>query len=201
MAFREIIPDVSSFFFSYPCLERCRQEHVVHATSGHPVVPGGLYAIVLPGGCENMMDEKSRVSFSKRIMASFVAGFLATLIFHQLMLWILWHAGVAPFAPFAMAATSPFGLPAVLSLSFWGGVWGILFAIAESRFPDRAGYWFTAFLFGAILPSLVALLIVLPLKGRPMGGGWGLPLLTTAFLINGAWGIGTAFFFRLFHKR
>jgi hypothetical protein len=58
-----------------------------------------------------------------------------------------------------------------------------------------------AFLFGAVLPSLVALLIVLPLKGHPMGGGWGLPLLVTVFLINGAWGVGTAFFLRLFSRR
>ncbi len=100
-----------------------------------------------------------------------------------------------------MAATSPFELPAVFSLSFWGGIWGILFAFVECRFPSRGGYWVAAFLFGAVLPSLVALLIVLPLKGRPMGGGWGLPLLVTAFLINGAWGVGTALFLRLFSRR
>jgi len=32
----------------------------------------------------------------------------------------------------------------------------------------------------------------LPLKGRPVGGGWHPALLITAFLINGAWGVGTA---------
>jgi hypothetical protein len=32
---------------------------------------------------------------------------------------------------------------------------------------------------------------VLPLKGQPIGGGWHAPLLLTAPLINGAWGIGT----------
>jgi hypothetical protein len=149
-----------------------------------------------------MNDEKSRIMPGSRVVASFAAGFLATLIFHQLALWVLWQAGVAPFAPFALAATSPFGIPAVFSLSFWGGIWGILFALVDSRFPPRGGYWVAAFLFGAVLPSLVALVIVLPLKGRPMGGGWGLPLLVTAFLINGAWGIGTALFLKLFkgHK-
>jgi hypothetical protein len=151
-------------------------------------------------GDEIMTDEISKIGFIPRIVSAFAAGFLATLIFHQLTLWLLWHAGLAPFAPFSMAATGPFGVPAVFSLSFWGGVWGILFAFAESRFPSHAGYWVTAFLFGAILPSLVALLVVLPLKGRPMGGGWGSPLLVTAFLINGAWGVGTAFFLRLFSR-
>jgi len=152
-------------------------------------------------GDEIMTDEKNRIEFIPRIVCSFAAGVLATLIYHQLALLLLWHAGLAPFAPFSMAATSPFGLSAVFSLSFWGGIWGILFALVEGRFPPRGGYWIMSFLFGAVLPSLVALLIVLPLKGRPMGGGWGLSLLITVFLINGAWGVGTAFFLRLFSRR
>jgi hypothetical protein len=152
-------------------------------------------------GDKVMIQENDRTYLVKRLVFSFAAGFLATLIFHQLALWMLWSAGFAPFAPFQLAATRPFGIPAVLSLSFWGGIWGILFAFAESRFPSRSGYWVAAFLFGAILPSLVALLIVLPLKGRPVGGGWGGPLLVTAFLINGAWGVGTAFFLKLFSRK
>ena len=141
------------------------------------------------------------VVFMSRIVSAFAAGFLATLIFHQLTLWLLWSAGVAPFAPFPMGATEPFGVPAIFSLAFWGGIWGILFAFADRLFPPRGGYWIAAFLFGAVLPSAVALVIVLPLKGRPMGGGWGLPLLTTAFLVNGAWGVGTGIFLRLFSRR
>jgi hypothetical protein len=143
-----------------------------------------------------MTDTGEPVGFGKRVVSGFVAGFFATLIFHQLTLAVLWGIGLAPFAPFSMAPTQPFGLPAVFSLAFWGGVWGILFALIHARFPRRIGYWVTVFLFGAILPSLVALLVVLPLKGRPMGGGWHLPLLVTAFLINGAWGIGTALIFK-----
>jgi hypothetical protein len=127
----------------------------------------------------------------ERALSGFIAGFLATLIFHQLTLLLLWKAGIAPFAPFSMAPTHPFGVPAVISLAFWGGVWGILYAYIDNRFPQGAGYWLAAFLFGAIAPSAVALLIVLPLKGRPIGGGWHAPLLITAFLVNGAWGIGT----------
>src|SRR6266542_2449429 len=121
-------------------------------------------------------------------LLSFIAGFAATAIFHQLEVALLWWAGVAPFGPFSMAATQPFGVPAVISLAFWGGVWGIVFGLVASRFPAGGGYWATAFVFGAILPTLVALLVVLPLKGQPIGGGWHLPLLLTAFLANGAWG-------------
>jgi hypothetical protein len=133
--------------------------------------------------------------------AGFLAGFLATLIFHQSAVALLWLIGVAPFGPFAMGATWPFGVPAVLSLAFWGGIWGILFALIDGRFPARAGYWLAAFLFGGIFPSLVALMVVSPLKGRPMGGGWQPAILLTAFLINGAWGVGTGLFLKLFSRR
>ncbi len=129
--------------------------------------------------------------FPKRLVLGFIAGFFAALIFHQLTLALLWGAGIAPFGPFSLAPTRPFGVPAVFSLAFWVGVWGILFALIDSRFPRGSGYWVIAFLFGAIFPSLVALLVVLPLKGQPVGGGWHPRLLVTAFLINGAWGIGT----------
>lgn len=131
-----------------------------------------------------------------RALFGFIAGFLATLIFHQLALWLLWRAGIAPFAPFSMTPTHPFGVPAVISLAFWGGVWGIAYALIDGRFPKGAAYWLAALLFGAIAPSAVALLVVLPLKGHAMGGGWHAPLLITAPIVNGAWGIGTGLMLR-----
>jgi hypothetical protein len=140
-------------------------------------------------------------SCTARLFFGFVAGFLATLIFHQLTVALLWTVKVAPFGPFSMAPTWPFGVPAVFSLAFWGGIWGIAYALIDRRFPAGACYWWIAFLFGAIFPSLVALLVVLPLKGRPLGGGWHPPLLITAFLINGAWGIGTGLFLKLMSGR
>ncbi|MEJ2690323.1 MAG: hypothetical protein P8130_10320 [Deltaproteobacteria bacterium] len=147
-----------------------------------------------------MAETMAPQSFWPRLLSGFIAGFLATLIFHQLTLTLLWAIKVAPFAPFPMAPTKPFGVPAVFSLAFWGGIWGILFALIDRFFPARFGYWLTAFLFGAIFPSLIALVVVLPLKGRPMGGGWHAPLLITAFLINGAWGVGTGLFLRFFSR-
>jgi hypothetical protein len=137
-----------------------------------------------------MVTGNTPVDLGKRLLFGFIAGFFATLVFHQLTLAVLWIVGLAPFKPFSMTATRPFGIPAVFSLSFWGGIWGILFALIQQGFPRR-GYWWSVFLFGAILPSLVALVVVIPLKGGPMGGGWHMSLLLTAFLINGAWGIGT----------
>ena len=143
------------------------------------------------------MAYKSRaIGFRNCFLFGFFAGFLATLVFHQLTLALLWALGLGPFPPYSMVPTHPFGIPAVFSLSLWGGVWGILFALIQGGFPRGGAYWVVAFFFGAILPSLVALLVVLPLKGRPMGGGWHLLLLLTAVLVNGAWGIGTGIMLR-----
>ena len=137
----------------------------------------------------------------QRYLFGFIAGFFATLIFHQLALTGLWHLGLAPFAPFSMRPTQPFGIPAMLSLAFWGGVWGIIFVLVHRLFPHGRSYWWAAFLFGAIAPSLVALLVVIPLKGGAIGGGWHWQLLVTAFLINGAWGVGTAVIYRMLPGR
>ena len=143
-----------------------------------------------------MADQSRQMSSLSGLLVGFIAGFLATLIFHQLTLALFRGIGVATFLPYSWTPTEPFGIPAVLSLSFWGGAWGIIFALIHGRFPSGAGYWVAAFLFGAVLPSLVAFLVVLPLKGRPMGGGWQLPLLVTAFFANGAWGIGIGIFIK-----
>lgn len=137
----------------------------------------------------------------KRCLYGFIAGFFATLIFHQLMLAALWQSGIAPFAPFPVRPIWPLGVPAVLSLAFWGGVWGIIFVLVHRKFPRGGSYWMAAFLFGAIAPSLVALVVVIPLKGGAIGGGWHWPLLVTALLVNGAWSVGTGLIYRLISAR
>jgi hypothetical protein len=143
---------------------------------------------------------QNNLSFFRRLLYGFIAGFFGTLIFHQLALAVLWIIRLAPFKPFSLMATKPFGVPAVFSLSFWGGLWGIIFILVHNTFSRRV-YWTSVFLFGAIFPSLVALLVVFPIKSLPMGGGWHPAFLLTAFLINGAWGIGTGLIFKILSHR
>ena len=131
-------------------------------------------------------------------ICGFLSGFLATLTFHQITVWILWTATLIPFGPYKMTATAPWGIPAVFSLALWGGVWGIILGLILDRSKRRFAYWVKAFGFGAIFPSLVALLIVLPLKGHPLAGNWHWPLIAAVFFINGMWGIGTGFFLKMF---
>jgi hypothetical protein len=132
---------------------------------------------------------------------SFLAGFLSTLVFHQGVLALLYAAGATPRAPYAMAPVAPFHVPQVISLAFWGGLWGIILwvVIRKAKAPSR--YWLSALVIGAIAPSIVALFVVFPLKGLPVAGGWQPAILVGALLLNGAWGIGVGLFMRLFARK
>ena len=129
---------------------------------------------------------------ARKLVLGFVAGFLAVLLFHQPVLALLTEAGLSKAVTYSFKATAPFGVPQVISISFWGGVWGVIFAAVEHRFPRGAGYWLCALLFGAIFPTLVAWFVVAPMKGLPMAGGWQPARMMIGPLVNGAWGIGTA---------
>ena len=136
----------------------------------------------------------------KKLLIGFGWGFVATLAFHQIAVAILDLMGLAPFGAWNMTPTPPFGVPAVLSLSFWGGLWGVVLVLVHHHFGTGARYYVSAFLFGGIVTSAVALLVVVPLKGGPVGGGWAPSLLLFVFIVNGVWGLTTALLVQVFVK-
>ena len=70
-------------------------------------------------------------------LKAFIAGFVSTLVFHQGVLWLLYAGGISPRAPWNMTPVPPLNIPAVISLAFWGGLWGIVL-----WGPDRwFGWW------------------------------------------------------------
>jgi hypothetical protein len=134
----------------------------------------------------------------KRAVSAFLAGFVAVLTFHQGVLWLFHAMHQTDHTPWVMKGVPPFGVPAVISLAFWGGVWGVIMILAIARVRG-IGYWLAAIVFGAILPTLVAAFVVAPLKGQSMaGGGHSGKMLVFGLCVNGAWGLGTAIFYRLF---
>lgn len=143
---------------------------------------------------QTMSDEsrKGRIA-----VVGFAAGFLATLLFHQPVLALLKAAKITSRGAYAMEPVPPFGVPSVISLAFWGGVWGIalMLLIAGRR---NAIYWTMAALVGAIAPTLVAGLIISPLKGQPIPADARASMLVMGLIVNAAWGLGTAAFARVF---
>jgi hypothetical protein len=117
---------------------------------------------------------------------AFNAGFISTLVFHQGVLTLLYLAGLV----------SRVGIPAVISLAFWGGLWGVTIWPLLKKVNGPA-YWARALVISAVFPSVVGLFIVFPLKGMPMAGGWNPKVIVSALVVDGAWGLGMSFLMRL----
>src|ERR1700752_959658 len=97
-----------------------------------------------------------RVQF---LVAGFVFGALAVLVFHQGAFALLNQMGLVQRAPYSMQATAPWGIPQIWSITFWGGVWGVLLAAAVHRLAG-ARLILAATLFGLVLPTLAAWFMV-----------------------------------------
>jgi hypothetical protein len=126
----------------------------------------------------------------------FFAGFASTLLFHQGALYLLNMVTGAGRAVWAMQPVPPLGIPSVISLALFGGLWGVLLAWLL-RTQRGVGYWLMAIGLGALLPSLVALLVVFPLKGMAFAAGGDVRIWIAAFILNGAWGLGVALLLKL----
>jgi len=56
------------------------------------------------------------------------------------------------------------------------------------------GYWFAAIVFGAIFPTAVSWFVVSPLKTGAIAPVFAWPRIVIGPIVNGLWGLGTAFF-------
>jgi len=122
-------------------------------------------------------------------LKAFISGLLATLIFHQGLFGVFYLAEMVPSAPFNMSPVPPLGVPSVLSLAFFGGLWGMLLWLLLGRLNGLA-FWLTNVIVGAIGPTAVAMLVVFPMKGIEVTAQtW-----TGGLVLNGFWGLGVALF-------
>ena len=130
------------------------------------------------------------------ILKAFVAGFIATLLFHQGLFAVFHAAHMVPVPAFNLNPVPPLGVPAVISLAFFGGLWGL--PVAWLIRKDAAAlYWIKALVLGAIGPTAVAMSLVFPLKGLEVNP----KIVVGALLLNGAWGIGVGLCMRLMGAR
>ena len=125
-------------------------------------------------------------------LKGFLAGALSVVTVMSCAWWIARSAGWLPananplwsFAP----AVPPFGVPRVINLMFWGGVWGLALAILFRNLRGSS-YWLAWLLAGAIAVAGTAIFIVPAIKGAPFAVPTAQRLMTSGFL-NGAFGLG-----------
>jgi hypothetical protein len=130
----------------------------------------------------------------KTHIKSFTAGFVSTFIFHQGLLVVFYLIGLRPNMPFDMSPNG-LGVPSVISLAFFAGLWGIL--IWQMIRKDQGlKHWIKAFVYGAVGPTAVAFIIVFPLKGMAVP----LAMIPFGLLINGVWGLGLSLLMKVMSK-
>jgi len=132
-------------------------------------------------------------------MMAFAAGALAVPVFHEGLLLLFYMCRMVPSAPFSFAPTRPFGVPELISISFWGGVWGVIFGLTLPRWLSGAAYWIAAIVAGGVALTLVFTFVVWPLKFGDLPPSM-LELFVVGFILNGAWGLGWALFLAWFER-
>lgn len=137
-----------------------------------------------------------------RLLAGFLAGALAVLVFHQGMYLVLNLAGLVPNAPWRTNPVGPLAVPQIINQMFWGGLWGAAFGLALDRLPGPA--LVKGLIFGMVGPMLLgSWLIVATIKGQPLfsgafAKGWDIMKLRNGFLLNGAaFGLGLGLLYPL----
>lgn len=132
-------------------------------------------------------------------LLTFAAGFLAVIAGHQVVVAALNAAGALPpgFPAWSFDPVPPFGVPAVISKAFWGGLWALLIAAILKNTRGTA-YWAGWTVLGAVALPLVAIFVVPPLKGLPALDF--MSRFPVYALINGVWGFATALLLRILGK-
>ena len=134
------------------------------------------------------VEERETVTrLPTRIFLGCIAGAIAVLVFHQTTLQLFFWCGLAPQAAFRVAVVPPFNAPMVVSITFWGAVYGGLFGWLVTRFPRPI-------LVKAVLAGLFAMLmswfVVRPLAGHPVAFGWQIAPMLRSGAACVMWGLG-----------
>ncbi len=130
-----------------------------------------------------------------RLLTGFAAGVLSNLLVEGAVGALLHAAGLLPGLPWNFAPVPPLGVPQSASLAFWAGLFGVAYALLEPALTARFGHR-GALAYGLAVPLLVDWLVVLPLKGRGLGGGFHPDIVPVDVALNVALGLGIVAIYR-----
>ncbi len=126
----------------------------------------------------------------RTVMVGFIAGALSVLIFHQFGFWVSNELGLTRSQLYNLRGVPPWGVPTIVSMAFWGGLWGIVAAFLVPRLPGALSGVLGWILFAGVIVTLANWFVVLPIKGAPVGGGFRMPGVVVVPLVYAFWGFG-----------
>jgi hypothetical protein len=126
---------------------------------------------------------------SKNLLMGFIAGAIAVATAHEIIDFLLLKAGFFPRVPWSFEPAAMTGVPQLVSDMFWGGLWGVLFALIQERIPGGS-LWLKGLIFGIVGPALIGVFILVPLlTGRfPLFFGGDPKLIISVLLILAGFG-------------
>jgi hypothetical protein len=128
----------------------------------------------------------------KSLLLGFIAGALAVLLFHQGMVGLLYLLGSIPNPPWNLG-TMRGGLlpiPVLVNQMFWGGLWGMGFAVLWPMIPVGAA-WLRGAVYGLLGPFLLGNGLLVPFfKGGAYFWGGQPQRMLIGSLIGAAFGAG-----------
>jgi hypothetical protein len=139
----------------------------------------------------------------RNALLGFVAGALAVLVFHQGMVLILHLMKQVPNFPWNMSTFrgGPIPIPVIVNQMFWGGLWGIGFAVLGGLIPIAHNI-LRGVVYGLLSSFLLGNGILVPFfKKTPYFWNFDPTRMLISALIAGAFGAGIAVFYRLLTRR
>ncbi|HEY0181470.1 MAG TPA: hypothetical protein VGC09_01570, partial [Rhodopila sp.] len=119
-------------------------------------------------------------------------------VFHQSVLQLFFWLGLAPQAAFRVAVVPPFNAPMVVSVTFWGAVYGGVFSALMPRLPQRV---LVRIGLAGIFAILMTWFVVRPLAGHPAAFGWQPNDMVRSAAACLMWGVGLVLILPLLHPR
>jgi hypothetical protein len=125
----------------------------------------------------------------------FIAAAIAVLTVHEGIIYALTQSGWIRSTAWGMQPIPPWGVPRLINNVFWGGLWGMLFALIYDRVPGTAP-WQKGLIYGLLI-VVVSNWFLLPLiKGQVFGqpnqvlfAGWNPQRMLITLVIVGGFGL------------
>jgi hypothetical protein len=103
-----------------------------------------------------------------RIALGFIAAAVSVIVVHEAAVYLLARAGLSGGAAWGMQPIPPWGVPRLVNNVFWGGLWGVLFALVYEWVPGRKA-WLKGLIYGLFIIVVSSWMLLPLIKGQVFG--------------------------------